>query len=418
MSLFELFRQKQIRITPETQVVIRYITAEKALDLFALAEGELLLVKKQITYEDRDLLSAYPGHCTVFTMRPTVLETLDAIKELPKTVDLEWLEAIGLNYLHFKDTLLVFGEFSTIQSAACVPNVVCISPVHRDEIETQLSINLEAIQSVLSTTDTESDRTEVSDEKKQEKTKSDPSVPSEIDLVRKELMQVFEQHYSVVKVVFSGISIESKTVGLTEFYKKNGIEKGRLRGSWIVFNRDKLAEEIDVGIAKRAIEAVYRKTSVSIPAYGRIIRADRIEEFRTALQKIEEDYRRYLSGDPECKRIGDITVTKPFNLGTMIDASFRDLLNYLIEICPVKGLETEKYILDVKHFVSQQQNRMGFFADKVGMYITESDYKENQWSDHNFLSSFYRSVCNNPDFFDSSFTDLLIRYINLLYPKK
>ena len=48
MGLFELFREKQIKITPETQVTIKYFTAEKPADLFALAEGDVLLVKKQI----------------------------------------------------------------------------------------------------------------------------------------------------------------------------------------------------------------------------------------------------------------------------------------------------------------------------------------------------------------------------------
>ena len=52
MSLFEFFRQKKIKITPETQVAVRYLTAANVADLYDMATGDLLLVKSRITAED------------------------------------------------------------------------------------------------------------------------------------------------------------------------------------------------------------------------------------------------------------------------------------------------------------------------------------------------------------------------------
>ncbi len=56
MSLFEFFRQKQIKITPETQVTVQYLTAANVADLYDMATGDLLLVKRRITAEDAQRL--------------------------------------------------------------------------------------------------------------------------------------------------------------------------------------------------------------------------------------------------------------------------------------------------------------------------------------------------------------------------
>ena len=105
MDLFELFREKQIRITPESQVTIKYITSGSASDLFSLAEGDLLLVKRQISHEDLMLLNEHAGHCTVFTTPPLSLDEFDALEQLRKIAEVHQLEAVGLNYLHYGKTI-------------------------------------------------------------------------------------------------------------------------------------------------------------------------------------------------------------------------------------------------------------------------------------------------------------------------
>ena len=82
MSLFEFFRQKQIKITPETHAAVRYLTAANVTNLYDMATGDLLLVKRRITAEDTQWLQLYSGKCTVFTSQPETLEEMDAQEKL------------------------------------------------------------------------------------------------------------------------------------------------------------------------------------------------------------------------------------------------------------------------------------------------------------------------------------------------
>jgi len=91
------------------------------------------------------------------------------------------------------------------------------------------------------------------------------------------------------------------------------------------------------------------------------------------------------------------------------------LLEYLIEICPVKGLETEKYIQDAKHFVDKTYRKLGRFSDKIHMRMTESSYRDNQWKDRGFIDSIWKAVTINHRFFGDDVVSLLERYSNLLY---
>ncbi len=414
MDLFELFREKQIRITPESQVSVKYITAGTASDLFSLAEGDMLLVKKQITREDLASLKEYAWSVTVFSAQPDSLDTFDVQKELGDIAEVHHLETVGLNYLHFGKTLLVFGEFERITSDTAVPNAVSITPVRRDQIETKLAVDMEAIQSIL--------------EKHQPITDPDPSMPeqpgpvekktasrkspSEIDMVREKLTEQFKERYSVVRTEFTGVSFESRQISLSEFYRDHGIAQGRLLGSWRLLDKERIGDSFDVGIARRAIDDVYRRLSVSVPGYGRIVRADKMPEFRNAMGKIEEDYRDYISGKT-CRRIGGIEVTRPFAPWRIIEESFDALLDYLVEISPVKGRDTEGYIQDVKWFISECKEELSRVPEKVKLKITETSYKPDQWSDHSFVASMMRAAVNNRQVFDGEFIKTLKRYIDV-----
>lgn len=94
MSLFEFFRQKQIKITPETQVAVRYLTAANVTDLYDMATGDLLLVKRRITAEDVQRLKAYSGKCTVFTSQPETLKEMDAQEMLESCAELHRINGL------------------------------------------------------------------------------------------------------------------------------------------------------------------------------------------------------------------------------------------------------------------------------------------------------------------------------------
>lgn len=416
MSLFEFFRQKQIKITPETHVSVRYLTAAKVTDLYDMATGDLLLVKRRITAEDAQRIQLYSGKCTVFTSQPETLEELDAQEKLENSAELHRIQSIGLDYLHFGETLLAFGGFPAEGKAAAVPNTVCISPVHRQDVEMQLSINMGAIAQALGLNDT---TVQPESEQSQPEVAGDGTTeqkaPSKADLVRAALKEAFEKQFAVVKAELEGVSFENNTISLSEFYQKHGIAKGRLKGSWRLFEKETLSKIMDEGIVGKARDVVFRKYSASIPGYGRIVRVKDIEAFRSELDKIASDYRRYLDGDKDCTSIGGIPISKLFSPQEAISDSMYALLEYLIEICPVKGLETEEYIQDAKHFVDKTYRKLGRFSDKIHMRMTESSYRDNQWKDREFIDSIWKAVTTNHRFFGDDFVSLLERYSELLY---
>ncbi len=413
MDLFEFFREKVIRITPGTQVAVKYITVGTPSDLFSLAEGELLLVKKQITREDLALLKAHAWSSIVFTAPPQALEELDVQKELREVAEAHHLETIGLNYLHFGKTLLVFGELGGTAADPSVPNAICITPVHREQVETQLAVDLEALRSVQGEREAAPEQRTPGPAGPEEKKTPAQKAPSELDMVRAELKRQFEERYSVVKAEFKGTSLEAKRVSLSQFYRDHGIAQGRLTGSWKLFDKQSAGESLDAGIANRAVGGVYRRLTVMVPGYGRIVRAEHMAEFRDSLAGIKGDYRDYVSGKP-CRSIGGIAVTKPFAPWQKIEESLKALTDHLIGISPVKGLDLEAYIQDVKWFVEDRRDEMDRMFQKVSLRISETSYKEGQWSDRAFVSSLYRAAVNHWEFFDGAFVDLLKRCIGLM----
>lgn len=207
MSLFEFFRQKQIKITPETQVAVRYLTAANVADLYDMATGDLLLVKRRITAEDAQWLLSYPGKSTVFTTNPETLEALDAQESLKSVAEMHIVLSICLDYLHFGETLFAFGRFPSDGIKATVPNVVCISPVHRQDVEMQLSINLDAISAALgldATMEQTPPEQEVAEAAAPEEESNSKVFPSKNDLVRAAVKEEFESQFSIVKAEFSG----------------------------------------------------------------------------------------------------------------------------------------------------------------------------------------------------------------------
>ena len=95
MSLFEVFRQKQVKITPEVTVNVEYITVESVMDIYTRATGDVLLVKRQLTPQDTAWLQAHRGYYTVFTTEPKTLVAFDAQADL---TDTDRVHLIGLYF--------------------------------------------------------------------------------------------------------------------------------------------------------------------------------------------------------------------------------------------------------------------------------------------------------------------------------
>lgn len=325
--------------------------------------------------------------------------------------------SICLDYLHFGETLFAFGRFPADGIKATVPNVVCISPVHRQDVEMQLSINLDAISAALgldATMEQTPPEQEVAEAAAPEEESNSKVFPSKNDLVRAAVKEEFESQFSIVKAEFSGVSFETKTVSLSEFYQKHGIAKGRLKGNWRLFEKETLKDIMDEGVVWKARDVVFRKYTANIPGYGRIVRNRDIEALRAELSKIALDYRRYLERDQECCSIGSIPISKPFSPWDAISESLNALLEYLIAICPAKGLETERYIQDAKRFVDKTCRELRCFSGQVRMRMTESSYRDSQWKNRDLINCVWEAISVDRKFFGDRFVALLERYSNLL----
>ena len=186
----------------------------------------------------------------------------------------------------------------------------------------QLSINMGAIAQALGLNDT---TVQPESEQSQPEVAGDGTTeqkaPSKADLVRAALKEAFEKQFAVVKAELEGVSFENNTISLSEFYQKHGIAKGRLNGSWRLFEKETLSKIMDEGIIGKARDVVFRKYSASIPGYGRIVRVKDIEAFRSELDKIASDFRRYLDGDKDCTSIGGIPIPPP-SKSTLFPISF------------------------------------------------------------------------------------------------
>lgn len=395
IEFYELFQQKQITITPDPAVKIDFFTFRHVQELYSLACGDVLLVKQQIGTQDMEWLKSYDGKRSVFAMRPKTLESLDALRECD---GIAFLDSIDLNYLHSGEMLITFGDPS---QNASVPNAVLIQPVRREDTGEIVKVVSEAQSQLDSFTEVSEDSLPVSE--------GEPETQTEIHLLRAALAKAFSDTYTVVDARFSGTSFENKTISLTEFYEKNGIEKGRLRGSWTLFDKQNISKVLDEGIARKAVDAINKEMSLSIPGYGRIVRSEDLGRYREGLESIERDYRQYLNGNTQ--QVGSIHANKRFTPNEAIENSLSELKRYLLTICP--NPDWDGYGKHVECFVDDTREKLTHFSDKVKLRITESSFKESQWENLDFIESIWKSYYINPGFFSDEFMRLLDRYSRL-----
>ncbi len=414
MNLFELFRQNQVLITPEVTVNVEYITVDSLAKIYGQAEGEILLVKRQITLQDVDWLQTHCGNYTVFTTAPKVLADFDAQNSLTDKSRIHLINDIGLNFLHYGEVLYAFADVSEGSPMPGSPNVVRVSPVRRSDVEMRLSINMEAFRDTLgiSEANIRSEARAESENKPAADAVAVKKTPKEIDYVREELARFFADKYSVFRVRFVGTKPENRTVVLTKFYANNNIAKKKLRGTWSLFDKADIEKMVDVGIVERAKERALSKISASIPGYGTILRTEKVPYCRAVMEKIELDYKAYLNGK-ECTHVGEIDIKTTFSLQNALDNAFSELRDYLLSIEPGEK-PNDKYEDAVEKFIKKEKYKCDCFSDSVKMKLEETAYKASQWESQDFISSLWEAVNMNTDFFDSDFEALLDRYSILL----
>ncbi len=423
MGLFEIFKQKQVRIIPEKQVTVEYIRAKQLSEFFPSTDKEVLFIKHALSQDDLILLKSLRGSCIVFATHPDSMAAFDVQHELMKIMPVNILNSTGLNYLHYDDVLYIFADINDIDAVPDIPNIIRIHPVHRNDVENQISMETGVPDAALANEElpgtrnipqncqqnSDEDGTSANVSPKQQ-------TPGEVDLVRTELKKLFDARYTIVKIELKGTSIERKAISLSEFYTKHNIEKGRLKGSWSLFDKEHLSQIMDVGIVRKAIDALNGQFTVNIDCYGRIIRTEKTDAFIVNMKGIERDYISYLNNENKRKKIGVIEIKTRFAGLDELTATRSDLLGYLLSFCSIQGLSTEKYISDVNRFVDEAYWKTTDFASNVDLCVTQLTYTESQWKNHKFVYKVWQT-CNdrsNRHFFDQDFTKILERYIELL----
>ena len=210
-----------------------------------------------------------------------------------------------------------------------------------------------------------------------------------------------------------GSAVEQRTITLTEFYKQHNIAQGRLVGSWRVFERGQLDEIIDAGIAKRALDNVLKKYTISISNHGRVVRNDHRKQLFDAVKKIEQDYVAYLKGKNNAL-VGNVKVQVEFKPFSALEKTFNELENYLRGLKEPGDEEAFYQYQDaVSDFLKREYLNAGDFVSKVRLRTTQLTFKGEQWKNLEFINSVNKAVLNNSNFFDSSFRELLDYYIKL-----
>ena len=380
------------QITADDAVQVEFLTVNNATDLYSFAKDDLLLVKRQLTKQDAQWLLSFKGHREVFTMQPESIEAFDAGNEIGINI----IGTIGLCLLHTDDTLYIFdGDIGKSET----PNVVRLKPVRRKEIGTYISVDEEVIG-----------KAEIPNASEHQCEKAENA---ELSLLRKKICEYFSSHFTEIRVEFSGTSPENRTISLSSFYEKYDIESGRLRGSWSLFEKNIRTEILDTGVVSKAKEAELKLLSVTIPRYGRIIRSDDLNLLREKMEQIEKDYRAYLDGKTECKKVGVVAVKKKFSPEAVINNSFSSLEVYLHRLGEELNAGSKSHEA-VQKFIFNEQQKLKPFSEHVKLQIMSSTYTERQWEEEDFVDRVWKAVLENPDFFGDEFIRLLGRYGTLL----
>ncbi len=401
MGLLELVK-KQINITSDENLKIEYMKANDIYDILKFLKEDFedfILVKRDLVLNETDLISCYKG--IVFTTKPKTLNSFDAVKKLEenKNIKVVELKNIGLNFISCGEILYAFSE---IQPDSEFPNVLKIYPVHKKIFEENISaqnnnnnINIEISDNAI--TKKFNHKTNIQTAIQNENHEIESREKREKKLILKELFRIFNEEFTVVRIEFWG-DIEDKKIGLTRFYNCHGISKGRLMGSWKLFDKDQLNTILDKGLKKKIIDALSKEFSISLGvSYGKIIHNKDKEDFKKRAEDIEKDYLDYLRGINKNNTIGNIKIRVAFNPEEAVNSSRNQLSKYLKGLKPnISEFERIKYNYDVDKFVKEAFADIDTndFASKVILKKIFTNFTEDQWEDDNFIEVI-KDACGN-----------------------
>ena len=413
MSLFEFFHEKKVELQSEERVFPLFKTVHSITEVLQEISGDVIIIMKHIdAVTARWIIDYRGGKCDIFTTEPKTLEEFDNVSKIREKYSVYTDKPIDINYIHYNNTLVIVPDSF---SDSLAPNIVTIESMSRKDIEMYISIDIGEVvvipqQTAIQSANAETAEVEDNEEKKE---------PDELRLLREEITKRMNDAYSIVRVEMKNASIERKTISLTEFYKKNGIAQGRLRGTWEVFDKEKISEIIDTGIAQRALDEVKKKYTVVVESAYRLIKKSDIEAFKKEIKQIEDDYSLYLRGKKtgENDKIGNIKISVAFSPQDAIDKTIEELREYLYGIVVLysgKGRLNTDVFQSVDRFANKAKWEISESMGDIASKSVFSAFAEEQLKDVNYVEKLCQCLYENTDYFGKDIYDLLCRYLTEL----
>ena len=408
MSLFEVFREKSVEVRSTEKVFPIFRNARSITEILHEINGETILILNHVSFEVADWINRSSASCTVYTTEPNTLEEWDAVKAICENSAVYIVPAIDMNYIHSNETLYILPDRFTNSAAA---NVVIITAMAKKEIETQIAIDIGQIAKHL--------------QLKQEATapysSEDPTTDNaaepkafgftpegELQMLREEITKRMNEAYSIIKTEMPNASVDRKTIPLTQFYKKNNIAQGRLRGTWELFDPRDLPKIMDTGIAQRALNKVNKQYTVTVENAYKLIKKEKLPEYQRDVGKIETDYCQYLRGQ-NTTTVGTEKITVKFMPEEAINASIDELTGYLYSIVP-PNFDPKR----IEYFTGDAKRKTLESIANVESKTVITAFSAEQLKDLGYVSKLWKAICENQGFFKEPLVRLIGRYYEML----
>ena len=405
-------------ITPDKSCEVEFIKNRTIEELLWMAKGSALLIIKHVDTEGQRAALTNKTKWNVYTEEPKTITEKHFYETLYKNgINHCFIPKINLNFFHDDTGLYIFSDKS---GDSDIPDMIRMYPVKREEvlvlikklsgIDIHENINSDQVAEgicIVSQQDLIQDvesPDSANDDSRQRDQKSKTNEKNK-ELYINELTHIFNSKYGLTKMKCQGVSFEDITISLNDIYKKLGVEKGRLKGSWKLFDKNDIAEDLDIGVAKDAIKACKDKYSYKVEGYDYIIALEKRKAFSDAVNEIEAQYKRYISGE-KIEIIGDIKILRQCRIKYKLEQVISELWLYLTKLCG-KNEHNERII---NKFLEKQLDKLDHFEDRIKIKQEWYNTMTYQWENIDFAKKILKVFTEKN--IEKEFCDLLIEYIS------
>jgi hypothetical protein len=364
----------------------------------------VLFVRKHLTFEDVAQLNnlnnyvvvtSYPSSVNEFNFQKEIAPHVQIINPFPNTID----------YIYWKCTLWIFASSN---GKGYLWGAIEITNINSEDIDEYL--NKAKVIFDYWKEHVRDNNTEVGGSTSLEN--KDLVLPNVIsyekpplELYRKEISDLFKELFSEIEVEFRGISVNRKTISLSDFYKKHHIAGEQLSGSWRLFEKATLEKHVDtwaVELARKQIDDAY---TIQIKGHGSILYNKWKSDYYHVLNDYYDSCKKYYNGD-YIEKIGTVKVSCQCTLVDVLEKSEINLRNYLINTLvnnSSKPYTRQDATVIAEKFTGKEFRFLGYFGSDIELRIKkDSSPNPDMWKDIRYstevyfaLSEFKKTICQN-----------------------